>query len=634
MLIIPALLFGLAFAGGGYFFLAESALPMWQNWQRMQDWRPTNARLLSIYSADNETRADYHYDYAGSSYQGHKVGVSEFNDNIGSYQQDMQAYLRKIQRNGDLLPIWVNPANPAEAVIDRDMRWGLFAFSSGFCSVFIFIGLGVIYSSLRSKGKTATRIRPSFWGMRKAWQQAQNDGATDLAFLEYCQQRYANSAADDSAVDESDDVMPADWKSRKGWEGPQIKSDAIKGSLFMWVFTLVWNAISTPVLFMLPDELQQENYAALAALLFPVIGLSLLYKAIKLTLEYRRFGSVVYSMDPYPGGIGGHVGGHVNVKNLDYRRAREAQSLLVRLECVYSFVSGSGKNRSRQESIKWAEQGSPKIDNARQGVNLVFRFDVPGQLPQADIEQSGAYHFWRLGVTAEIPGIDLERSYNIPVFATSATSRHSHHDISAQAVAARTHASDASKLAISSGHFDIEGLSRALKIRNEGNRILLAFPMFRNKMLTLFAAIFAGGFGFASYSMADMASAGGLFGIFITLFGIPFFLVALLATIAVVYLPFNNLRVAIESGEVSVLRRLLFIPIYHRKLRRADISHLSIKRSGSTGQGVDKIEHFKIRAQDNKGGNVTLAEDIDGKDVATHLRDYLSQRIGVAVKEG
>jgi hypothetical protein len=101
---------------------------------------------------------------------------------------------------------------------------------------------------------------------------------------------------------------------------------------------------------------------------------------------------------------------------------------------------------------------------------------------------------------------------------------------------------------------------------------------------------------------------------------------------ATVYLPFNNLVVDIAPGEVSVLRRLLFIPIYHRHLQRDEISHLSIKRSGSTGQGVDKIEHFKIRAQDKKGGNITLAEDIDGEDVATHLRDYLAQRIVVAVK--
>ena len=61
-----------------------------------------------------------------------------------------------------------------------------------------------------------------------------------------------------------------------------------------------------------------------------------------------------------------------------------------------------------------------------------------------------------------------------------------------------------------------------------------------------------------------------------------------------------------------------------------DIAGLSIKRSGSTRQGVDKIEHFKVHAQLKKGGKVTLAEDIDGEDVATHLADYLARRIGVA----
>jgi len=30
LLVIPGLLFGLLFAAGGYFILAETALPMWQ----------------------------------------------------------------------------------------------------------------------------------------------------------------------------------------------------------------------------------------------------------------------------------------------------------------------------------------------------------------------------------------------------------------------------------------------------------------------------------------------------------------------------------------------------------------------------------------------------------------------------
>jgi hypothetical protein len=628
LLVIPGLLFGLLFAGGGYFILAETALPMWQNWQRMQDWRPANARLLSMSGTDNETRASYSYDFAGGSYQGSGVGVGEFNDNIGSYHEDMQAYLHRIQVNDEFLPIWVNPANPSQAVIDRNMRWGLFALMSAFCSIFLLIGLGVMYASLRSSSKVTTRRGPSLWEMRKTWQQAKNDATTELEFLEFCQQHYTDPRASGEA--QSERVAATEWKGRKGWENPQIKSDAGKGVWFFWLFAIIWNAISTPLAFTLPGELQRGNYAALIGLLFPLVGLFLLYKAIQVTLEYHHFGRVVYRMDPWPGGIGGHVGGHIQVNNLDYRRAREARTLSVKLECVYSYVSGSGKNRSRRESIKWAEQGQPKIENSIEGVNLSFRFDVPDGLPQADVEQGGAYHFWRLSINADIPGIDLDRSYNIPVFATGETARNVSHDISAQAASLRKQESEAAKLAIASGQFDIEGLSRAMRFRNEGNRIQLRFPMFRNRFLTLFAAIFAGGFGFASYSIADMASGGGLFGIFIAIFGIPFFLVALVAAIATVYLPLNNLKVDIESGKVSVLRRLLFIPVYRRQLQRDEISHLSIKRSGSTGQGVDKVGHFKVRAVDRQGRKVTLAEDIDGEDVATHLRDYLAQRIGVA----
>ena len=74
------------------------------------------------------------------------------------------------------------------------------------------------------------------------------------------------------------------------------------------------------------------------------------------------------------------------------------------------------------------------------------------------------------------------------------------------------------------------------------------------------------------------------------------------------------------------------LTVYRRQFQRGDISHLAIKRSGSTGQGADKIEHYKIHAVDNGGKKVTLAEDIDGEDVATHFRDFLAQRIGVATE--
>ena len=48
---------------------------------------------------------------------------------------------------------------------------------------------------------------------------------------------------------------------------------------------------------------------------------------------------------------------------------------------------------------------------------------------------------------------------------------------------------------------------------------------------------------------------------------------------------------------------------------------------------MNKIEHFKLLAQDKKGKSVTIAEDLDGKDVAGHFRDYLAQRLNVESRD-
>lgn len=571
------------FSGGGFFFLSQTAIPTWQNWQMMQDWRPAYAVLLTASGSENQTDASYRYEYAGKTYQGSRVYVADFNDNIGDYHSEQLQRLRRYLRTGEALPIWVNPDAPAQSVIDREMRWGLFAFMTIFCSIFIFIGLGVIYFSLRSKASSQT----------------------------------------------TSNEPDVDWRSRKGWAQATITSNAKTGIWFFWIFAVVWNAISLPIAFIVPTELEDENYAALVAWLFPLVGIFLIYKAIKATTEYRHFGRVGFEMDPYPGAIGGHVGGKIHVAQLNPRLLAEATELWVRLECVYSYMSGSGDNRSRRESIKWAEQGRPKIDSASRGVMLSFRFDVPENLPEADIEQKGAYHFWRLSVKADISGIDLNRQYNIPVFATGESARFVRHDISAKAAELKARESEVAKTAIASGNLEIDGLSRAMKTAIKGSEIQLYFPMFRNKVLTAFAAIFAGGFGFASYSMASMVAEGGLFGIFMTIFGLPFFLVAILAGIATIYLPLNNLQVTINLQGVKILRRLLFLPILKRQLKRSEIDHLSIKRSGSTGQGVQKIEHYKIVLHDKRQRRMTLAEDIDGEDIASHFCDYLSQRLGV-----
>jgi hypothetical protein len=582
---IPFLLFGLLFAGVGAFIFYETGWMTLSDWQRMQSWQSVDAQLLTVKGRDNDTEATYRYQVDQVTYENERVYVASFKDNIGSYHADLQQQLKKRYRNNESIRIWFNPDKPAESVIDRDMRWGMFTIVVVFCSVFFLVGVFVMFAAFKAGKKT-----------------------------------------DKVSLNEPTE----NWQSRKGWETPNIRSNAKSMMGFLWGFAVIWNGVSSPILFILPDEIAGGNYLALVGLLFPLAGLVLLYKSIAVTREFLRYGKVLFEMDPWPGAIGGHVGGRVHVNNWQRSSGGQALTSKVMLECVKSYVSGSGKNRSRRESILWAEEGIPAIENYGNGLALAFRFDVPEGLPQANVEQSGTYYFWRLSVEAESQGIKLKRQYNIPVVVSSAQSRYVTHDISEQVEEKARERDEEIRDSIASGNFDIAGLSHAMDFTEFGGEMRMAFPMFRNKGLTLFALIFAGGFGFASYSMLTEFADGGFYQVFIWLFSVPFVLVALFASVATIYLLFNNLRVTLTQTEISVLRRLLFIPVYFRRFRLSDIDQLFLKTNGSTGSGVKKVEHFKIRALLRDGGKVTLAEDIDGESAAKHFRDYLARRLNIS----
>ena len=139
----------------------------------MQKWQPTHALLLSVSGGENQTKARYQYQVNGVSHENDRVYVAHFSDNIGSYHEDLLTWLRNLQRTGKPVPVWVNPLDSRQAVIDRDMRWGLFAFMGGFCSVFIAIGLLVVYFSVTPTEKSAAFKRPSLLTLREEWKKRQ-----------------------------------------------------------------------------------------------------------------------------------------------------------------------------------------------------------------------------------------------------------------------------------------------------------------------------------------------------------------------------------------------------------------------------------------------------------------------------
>jgi len=169
---IFGLIFGIAFVIGGVFIALETAVPTYQSWQTMKRWQSTPATLIKVIGSDNNTEATYRYRVSGVEYINDRVYLTSFKDNIGSYHQDLYQQLQWLKNNYQPLTIWYNPNSPAHSVIDREMRWGLFALMTGFCSIFILIGLVVSFASLKTtKQKPGKYNRPSLFELRRQWKQ-------------------------------------------------------------------------------------------------------------------------------------------------------------------------------------------------------------------------------------------------------------------------------------------------------------------------------------------------------------------------------------------------------------------------------------------------------------------------------
>ena len=149
---LMGVVFGLFFSGAGGFIALETAVPTYVRWTETQEWSATEGKVIEAGGENNGVTAVYQYEVAGKAYQSERVHLADFKDNIGSYHVDMRRYLVEKRRSGQPVTVWFNPDDPADSMIDRDMRWGLFTLMMGFCSVFIVTGLAIAVASLKGKG--------------------------------------------------------------------------------------------------------------------------------------------------------------------------------------------------------------------------------------------------------------------------------------------------------------------------------------------------------------------------------------------------------------------------------------------------------------------------------------------------
>ena len=564
------ILFALPFAGVGAWMGWSVADAMLESF-RMQSWQPAQARLESAgydtHHGDDSTTyrayATYRYTANGQEYSGDRVGLFSGNDNIGSYQQDTGLRLESLWRNGQTVVVYYNPERPSESIIDRDLRWGMVGFRSIFLFVFGGVGVGLIVFGLRSP-KEKDPDDPAYAG--------------------------------------------APWLANDSWQTSSIRSRSRTAMWGIWAFAALWNLISAPLPFVLVEEVtEKQNYLALIGLLFPLVGIGLLTWAIRRTREWTRFGPTPVRLDPFPGAIGGHVGGTIDLK-IPYDPAHRFQ---VSLTNLHHYTSGSGKNRSSREKALWQRDAQAAAQPGPDGTRLVFRFDVPEGLDESDALESGdSYYAWQLGLTAELPGADLNRDFSIPVYQTGARSQ----SLPERALA------DAGTRQDQIDEADALGLMN-LTHTPTGKRLHL--PAGRNAGMAILGFLFGAGFAAAGYfilTVEHQLFMGAVFG----------FLGSVVA-LGSVYAGLNSLTVDLDGGRIRSVRRVLGVPVSTREMPVHSVSSLTKNSSFQSNSGGKHVMHYSIYAHDSGGRKLTLGEGFKGTGDADAAIRVLSREFGLRV---
>ena len=98
---------------------------------------------------------------------------------------------------------------------------------------------------------------------------------------------------------------------------------------------------------MVPQQLRQGNHAALIALIFPAIGIAIVFFALNTTLAWRRFNRSFFAMTAFPAPSGGALAGRIHVN----ARLRPQHGPHPRLSCVRRATTGKSNNPQTTEKI-------------------------------------------------------------------------------------------------------------------------------------------------------------------------------------------------------------------------------------------------------------------------------------------
>lgn len=443
------------------------------------------------------------------------------------------------------------------------------------------------------------------------------------------------------------------------WAKGRVRSSEAAAVGAAWLGAVVLLGFSGILLArLLPETWAQGSPWSWAILASPLPGLHVLFHAVRRTLRWRRFGTTTLVLDPFPGSLGGDVGGTLQIPLGERGLPLEMGELSFRvvLSCIHTRISRrrTGSGRSKWDTVVWREEVEPRLSRGFGGLACAFAIPVPEDLPPSQ-PRSPSYHHWAVRVVGALAGHDFDQTFEVPVLETAEPLRAKHLEPSP---AARPESAARARGAASRPPFDTEragdggerglGMSafaglpaRTVRLAPTERGLKLNYPMGREGvaacMALLFGALFGGGgvavgrhalgplgswdvFGLIFGGIGGfVALAGGAFGLLLMLLG--------------AFMLGNSLEVDLEGERVRTRRRLLGIPIATRRARLSEIESLGLEITGQMGQGAQAHVSYRIFARLAGGGTLVLGDGVRGHRVAAALAEAIAAQTGLPLQK-
>jgi hypothetical protein len=309
--------------------------------------------------------AAYSYEYGGRRYHGSRVSPETGSSSSGRHRE-RYAILKAHREREEPFPAWVNPEDPAESLLFREMTpmsWVMLPFG------LVFAGVGAAVMIFGACSGRAVRFRKS--------------------------------------AEKEHPERP--WRADRRWaEGFEFGSRQGARAAGAWALAVLLGLFVGMFVYLVVIE-HAPLFARVIVGVFALAPLAMLAGAVYSTLRWLKYGSprlVMAEMPAVPGR-------ELRCAVLCRRHVRAESPYKLTLKC--SRTTGSGKHSTTRTLHESTAEVTSDLGDRYGGTAVPVELSVPEGLPSTSSEADGRID-WRLEVSAATPGVDFKVGFDLPVF--------------------------------------------------------------------------------------------------------------------------------------------------------------------------------------------------------------------------